>query len=373
MTEPVEDPYAVLGVPRDATADEIRRAYEKKLNAASAAGALNVAQRLHKAFSVLNDRHTREIYDRDGRIVELPRLAPDLRWASPERVADQPRRQPGRERVRRALGGTVKMSVALVLVLAVVGVGLKFGLLRDSATGSSPTNPNDVWRAASTTPSLFPVHHAVHRNRLLATVAAPAGSAPYAFAELGPDNSPVRWDPCTPIRYVISGNEPFPGAAVMLTSAINEVSADTGLQFVYAGTSTETPSHKRPSYQPSRYGDKWAPALIAWSDPSVLSDLAGSIVGIGGGGGATIDGQARIVSGQVAYDGPDLARMVQRPNGRVEARSVMLHELGHLVGLNHVHDPTQIMNPTAHPIAHFAAGDRRGLAILGAGACPTSY
>jgi hypothetical protein len=43
------------------------------------------------------------------------------------------------------------------------------------------------------------------------------------------------------------------------------------------------------------------------------------------------------------------------------------------VGLGHVNDPTQIMNPTALPtVDDFQAGDLAGLAILGSGPCEPS-
>ena len=35
-------------------------------------------------------------------------------------------------------------------------------------------------------------------------------------------------------------------------------------------------------FQPDRYGDQWAPVLIAWTDESVITDLAGDVAGVGG-------------------------------------------------------------------------------------------
>ena len=46
------------------------------------------------------------------------------------------------------------------------------------------------------------------------------------------------------------------------------------------------------------------------------------------------------------------------------------HELGHLVGLDHVQDVTQLTNPTLPPgLTDYASGDIQGLAQLGQGGC----
>lgn len=371
MTHDVDDPYAVLGVSRDATDEELRRAYEQNLARAAAVGAFRTVQKIDAAFSLLRDPYSRAIFDREGRIVDLPRLIPDQRWSPPASVPF-PRSSPSPASARRGGAQTWERArnvLVAVLVAAVVGAALKFGLLQH--TGGQ-TLSSDIWLTSPTAATSFPVHHSAHRKRLLPVVQAPGASGPHAF-EMTAGGAPVRRDPCSPIQYVISGNEPFRGAGEMLTSAINEVSADSGLQFVYSGTSTEQPSEHRAAYQPVRYGKQWAPVLIAWTDAQVVPRLEGKVAGLGGGVKVTLEGQPRLVSGIVALDGPDLATGVLRPNGPIEARAIILHELGHLVGLAHVSDPTQIMNPTTMPLAHYASGDRQGLAVLGAGPCPTNF
>ena len=48
---------------------------------------------------------------------------------------------------------------------------------------------------------------------------------------------------------------------------------------------------------------------------------------------------------------------------------MITHELGHVLGLDHAPDPRQLMYAENIGVTALADGDRRGLAILGAGRC----
>lgn len=79
-------------------------------------------------------------------------------------------------------------------------------------------------------------------------------------------------------------------------------------------------------------------------------------------------GERRFTSpGCLLFDGPSFAKL--EPKGTVSAkdigRAIVLHELGHLVGLGHVEDPTQVMYPSSsYEVTSLATGDLNGLAKL---------
>lgn len=198
------------------------------------------------------------------------------------------------------------------------------------------------------------------------------GSGPHTFMQLQPGSTdPVTYDPCRPIHVVINDRTAPPGTEVLVEEAIAQVAQATGLRFVIEGATDEVPSMDRDLYQPDRYGDRWAPVLVAWSDPDELPGLRGDVAGLGGSGAVGLDGGTMTyVSGQAALDGPQLERMMGLPGGMSAARAVILHELAHVVGLGHVDSPTQLMHDEGHPgIDSFQLGDREGLARLGDGEC----
>ena len=199
---------------------------------------------------------------------------------------------------------------------------------------------------------------------------APSSTGPYRFERTQPDSSaPVAYDPCRLIHVVLHDRTAPPGADLIVRAAIARASQLSGLQFVIDGPTDETPSTKRAVYQPKRYPRRWAPVLIAWSDPTETPGLAGDVAGLGGSASLTFGGHGVYVTGGVTLDGPDLTEVLGRPNGRALVQAIVEHELGHLLGLNHVPDPSQLMNARNEGLTDYAAGDQLGLEALGRGRC----
>ncbi len=177
---------------------------------------------------------------------------------------------------------------------------------------------------------------------------------------------PVTWSSCKPITYVVNDAGAPAGWRETLHEAVDAVSEATGLAFVDAGTTTARDFEGRVD------GDELLPVLIGWATPSEVPTLADAVVGVAGpvtvyyaeGGNNT----GQYESGSVVFDVEAFARMERAGEERLQ-RAVMQHELGHLVGLDHVDDEKQLMFPNTTFQATFGNGDLEGLARLGTGAC----
>jgi len=198
-----------------------------------------------------------------------------------------------------------------------------------------------------------------------AAVAPVAPAAPGDFAFLATDGTrPVRYDPCTPIHYAVNLTLAPAGALTDVQQAVQRLSQATGLSFVFDGTTDEIPQAHRGMVKNGRYPG-WPPVLIAWAKPGTTDLLTAGAIGEGGSTWFGNPGSEVYVTGVVAIDASQNAKLVPGFGGD-SVGSVLLHELGHVVGLDHVADTSQIMYATVtNKPAVYGSGDLAGLANLG--------
>jgi hypothetical protein len=215
---------------------------------------------------------------------------------------------------------------------------------------------------------------------MLGVVGPMPGAAPVGAAHLGAasegyrvwerrtDGQPVRWDPCSPIDVVVAPDGVPPGGLDDLEEAVERLRRATGLDLRVTGTTEERPSGARLPYQPERYGERWAPVLVAWGPPHEdgvpLRDIdrgVGIPVALGGSGARSY------ITGQVVLNADRDDLVAGFADRATSWGATVLHELAHVLGLDHVDDPEALMYrfPGEGPI-RFAPGDLAGLRAIGA-------
>lgn len=182
------------------------------------------------------------------------------------------------------------------------------------------------------------------------------------------DGAPFTWNPCQRVPLVVNSDTGPAGAVELVREAAHEISTVSGLDVVVVGATGERPDSDRPLSLGPGPG-AWAPVLVAWSDVGESPGLEGA-VGYASPRGALIAGTGRFVTGQVVFDAAWFSGDVASDQDidAEDLRSVVLHELGHTVGLQHVNDQDEVMYPGAWA-SELGPGDRAGLAALGAGRC----
>lgn len=241
--------------------------------------------------------------------------------------------------------------IALIVVLAVLGAIAAIPASRHTAVR--------VWKDATQQP-----------GRVLPPVAVTTHGKHAFERTVGVDHhEPATYNPCQVIRYTVNSDLAPAGSGPIIPAAVSEVSRLTGLKFEYAGVSHAAVHYTKQADRSVMLGD-YPPVEIAWSSPSEFATLKGDVLGFGGSTFLRTDsGDIGYVTGSVSLRADELGRALRQPGGQAFVKAVVLHELGHVVGLAHVNDPHELMNPVISKQRDFGPGDREGLALVGQGAC----
>jgi hypothetical protein len=185
---------------------------------------------------------------------------------------------------------------------------------------------------------------------------SPNKSRPYAFESTAVGSKALtKWPTCSTIYYSIDLNNAPKNATAVLARATSLARRITGLTFHRIGTVNP------PSFASYDSSGSVAPVIFEWVDANQLfgqKNVNAVTVPI------VNPSHTRFTSGIVLFNSDMNSAFQADPKF---TNNLVLHELGHILGLGDVSDPAQVMNYYLEPnttIGTYAPGDLAGLSKL---------
>lgn len=170
-----------------------------------------------------------------------------------------------------------------------------------------------------------------------------------AFVKVDAHGQPARWDPCAPAYWKLYKAGLPKGGYRAIVYAIRQLKAATRINFVYAGTATAAEMSAPPAH-----------TIVIGFTSSLASTRAGTARStfVGGPNDSLV-----ILSSQVKIN-----RLTAKRSGArfPEMVPVLLHELGHAVGIGHSGSTHEVMNRYVVPVYKYRGLDLVKLSAVGA-------
>ncbi len=176
----------------------------------------------------------------------------------------------------------------------------------------------------------------------------------------------VRWNPCAAIHWQFRTADAPSWGLTLTRQAVARIAQVTGTRWVYDGAVSTAPSSAWLPHSPG--GAR--PVLIGWTDgahsdllrgraSTVLAVTRTAWFGVVRNGVTT----AAIKAAVIALDRSDRLPVT----GGASWKAVLLHELGHAMGLDHAGSSAQLMYPVLQRnLPDLQSGDLLGLSKVGA-------
>jgi hypothetical protein len=187
----------------------------------------------------------------------------------------------------------------------------------------------------------------------------------HAFLHMAGDQ-PVAYTSCRPIQVAVYPGGGPPGAVDLVRDAVARAASASGLDLVVIGPFGGSAPNWNFEAAPVHHDD---PISVSWQDGDAIAEITDHVAGLGGSRIVDYpDGRRRLIAGTIALS-IDTYRSLEAYGDREQQLAILLHELGHVLGLAHVDNPDELMHEDNLGKTGYGPGDLEGLRRLGQGPC----
>jgi hypothetical protein len=200
---------------------------------------------------------------------------------------------------------------------------------------------------------------------LLRSAAGADAEPAYAFMDTQ-DGRPVTYSSCGLLQVAVYPAGGPPDAEQLVREAVAQMRSATGLDIVVIGSFGGHAPGWNFQAAPIHPDD---PISVSWQDGAAIARMTDDVAGLGG--SPVVDnayGGRQRVAGTIALS-RSVYRGLEERGEHDQALAILLHEFGHVLGLDHVSSPGELMYEDNIGRTTLGPGDLEGLRLLGQGPC----